>query len=288
MGMRARLARRLLNIPMVVSFYGIDMSYFPRLPEYAAELKLLFADADMVLALGERMRQRLEALGCPAQKIRIQHVGADLKRFAFRPRSLQPGEPVRFLFCGRFVEKKGVPYLLRAFAKVRAEVPNVQLTLIGDGVMRPEIEHLVGQLDLASSTRLLGMQPQDRVTEEMERTHLLVGPSVTAQNGDDEGGVLTCGLEGSAAGLPLIATRHADIPEQLVDGVNGLMVEERDVDGLAAAMTTLARAPERWPALGAAGRALIEERFDIEKETQTLEGHYAELLAMRRPPERTA
>jgi colanic acid/amylovoran biosynthesis glycosyltransferase len=279
MGMRALMARRRLHIPLVVSFYGIDMSYFPRLPEYAVELRRLFRQADMFLALGERMKAKLVALGCPAERIRIQHVGADLKRFKFRPRTRGPGEPVRFFFCGRFVEKKGVPILLRAFAKVRRQVPEVELTLIGDGGLRPEVERLIAELDIAPATRLLGMQPHERVALEMERAHVLVGPSVTAENGDDEGGILTCGLEGSAAGMPLIATRHADIPEQLVDGLNGLMVEERDVDGLATAMLTLARAPDRWPDLGAAGRRLIEDRFDVEKETRALERLYADLLS---------
>jgi colanic acid/amylovoran biosynthesis glycosyltransferase len=283
MGMRALLARRRLGIPLVVSFYGIDMSYFPRLPEYAAELKVLFQQADMFIAIGERMKARLIELGCPAERLRIVHVGADMTRFTYRPRVRVPGEPVRFLFCGRFVEKKGIPFLLRAFALVRSQVPDVELTIIGDGGLRPEVERLIGELGISPATRLLGMQPYPRVAAEMERTHLLVGPSVTAENGDDEGGILTCGLEGSAAGIPLIATRHADIPEQLIDGENGLMVEERDVDGLAAAMTTLARAPERWPGMGAAGRKLIEERFEIRKETVALEKVYAELIEGSRP-----
>lgn len=278
MGMRALLARRRLGVPLVVSFYGIDMSYFPRLPEYAAELKLLFEQSDLFIAIGERMKSRLVDLGCPAERLRIVHVGADLTRFTFRPRTRAPGDPVRFLFCGRFVEKKGIPFLLRAFALVRDQIPDVELTVIGDGGLRPEVERLIGELGIAPAIRLLGMQPYPRVAAEMERAHLLVGPSVTAENGDDEGGILTCGLEGSAAGIPLIATRHADIPEQLIDGENGLMVEERDVEGLAAAMTALARAPERWPGMGAAGRRLIEDRFEIRKETVVLEKVYAELI----------
>jgi colanic acid/amylovoran biosynthesis glycosyltransferase len=281
MGMRALLARRRLGIPLVVSFYGIDMSYFPRLPEYAAELRVLFAEADLFIAIGERMKARLIELGCPAEKLRIVHIGADLDRFTFRPRTRQPGEPVRFLFCGRFVEKKGVPFLLRAFALVRREVPDVELTLIGDGGLRAEIDRLVAELGIAPATRMLGMQPYPVVAAEMDRAHILVGPSVTAASGDDEGGILTCGLEGSAAGIPLIATRHADIPEQLIDGENGLMVEERDVEGLARAMAALARAPERWGTMGAAGRRLIEQRFEIVKETRALEAVYGELLAGR-------
>jgi colanic acid/amylovoran biosynthesis glycosyltransferase len=254
------------------------MSYYPRLPGYSAELRVLFNEAEMFLALGERMKSRLVELGCPADRIRIVRVGADLDRFTFEPRVLHPGDPVRFLFCGRFVEKKGVPFLLRAFAQVRREIADVELTIIGDGALRPQVDRLVAELGIGPAVRLLGFQPHDRVALEMKRAHILVGPSVTAANGDDEGGVLTCGIEGSATGLPLVATRHADIPEQLIHGENGLMVEERDVDGLAKAMATLARKPERWPAMGAAGRRLIEDRFEISKETGKLEGVYAELL----------
>jgi len=278
MGMRAIAARRRLGIPLVVSFYGIDMSYFPTLPAYRAQLTTLFAHADVVLAIGERMKSKLATLGADPHRTRIVRVGADLNRFVFQPRFQQPGDPVRFFFCGRFVEKKGVPYLLRAFARVRAQHPDVELTLIGDGGLRPQVEQLIAELEMGSSVRVLGMQPHDRVAEEMSRAHILVGPSVTAKNGDDEGGILTCGLEGSASGLPLIATRHADIPEQLVNGENGLMVEERDVEGLANAMLTLARSPERWGAMGAAGRRLMSERFDVVTETRALEGVYRDLL----------
>jgi colanic acid/amylovoran biosynthesis glycosyltransferase len=281
MGMRAAAACRTLRIPLIVSFYGIDMSYFPRIPSYAAELAPLFRQADLVLALGERMKARLVALGCPPAKLRIQHVGADLDKFTYVPRTRQPGDPVRFLFCGRFVEKKGVPFLLRAFAEVSRRLSHVELTLIGDGGLRPEIESLIAQLGIARAVRLLGMQPHQQVAAEMSRAHILVGPSVTAESGDDEGGVLTCGIEGSASGLPLIATRHADIPEQLIEGETGLMVDERDVPALAAAMLELAENPTRWPSMGAAGRRLIEQRFDVVKETSALERLYFEVLRDR-------
>lgn len=276
-GMRSLWAKRLLGIPLIVSFYGIDMSYLPTIPAYRAELTTLFAHADAVLALGERMKSRLVALGCPTDRIRIVHVGADLARFTYQPRLQRPGDPVRFFFCGRFVEKKGVPFLLRAFAEVRRRRRDVELTLIGDGGLRPQVEDLIARLEIAPAVRLLGMQPHDRVAEEMSRAHILVGPSITAESGDDEGGILTCGIEGSASGLPLIATRHADIPEQLIHGETGLMVEERDVPGLATAMIELADNPDRWPAMGAAGRRLIEERFDVQKETQRLEEIYLDL-----------
>lgn len=280
-GMRALRAKRLLGIPLIVSFYGIDMSYFPTEPRYRAELTVLFAEADAVLALGERMKARLVFLGCPAERIRIVHVGADLGRFEYEPRVQRPGEPVRFLFCGRFVEKKGLPYLLRAFADVFRHLPMVELTLIGDGGLRPEVEALIAELGIGRVVRQLGMQPHERVAEEMRRAHILVGPSVTATNGDDEGGVLTCGIEGSACGLPVIATRHADIPEHVVDGETGRLVDERDVRGLARAMLDLALAPARWPTMGAAGRRLIQERFDIVKETQRLEDIYLDVLVSR-------
>lgn len=79
------------------------------------------------------MRQSLVALGCPEEKVRIIHIGIDAQKYEFKPRVLTEGAKIRVLMAGRFVEKKGFEYGIRAFAKAAKEFDNLQLRIVGDG-----------------------------------------------------------------------------------------------------------------------------------------------------------
>ena len=82
----------------------------------------------------------------------------------------------------------------------------------------------------------------------------------------------------SASGMPIVATRHCDIPEVVLDGKSGLLAEERDVDGLAEKLAAVIASPGRWGSMGQAGRSHVEEHFDIRKQVQELERVYADCL----------
>jgi colanic acid/amylovoran biosynthesis glycosyltransferase len=125
--------------------------------------------------------------------------------------------------------------------------------------------------------QLLGYQPHQCFLEELDRAHLFLAPSVTAGDGDTEGGAPTVLLEAQAAGLPVLATWHADIPEVVRDGETGFLVPERDSAALAEKLIYLAEHPELWPVLGAAGRRHMETNYNIRCETHKLENVYEEL-----------
>ena len=81
-------------------------------------------------------------------------------------------------------------------------------------------------------------------------------------------------LEAQAAGIPVVTTRHADIPEYVVDETSGLMAEEGDVEGLADRLEALLRDPSRWPAMGRAGRAHVEANYNASRQARALESIY--------------
>jgi colanic acid/amylovoran biosynthesis glycosyltransferase len=115
----------------------------------------------------------------------------------------------------------------------------------------------------------------------MRDAHLFVLPSVTASDGDEEG-TPTVLLEAAFARLPVVATRHAGIPEIVRDGETGILVAERDAVALADAIRELLRSRERWQAMGDAGRRLVERSHTVPRVVERLDAMYRELVGGHR------
>jgi len=271
--------KRWLGLPMVTTFYGFDVTQLPREDIWKDAYPKLFREGDLFLAEGGNMRQALIAIGCPAEKIRIQHIGIDTEKFRYQERTFPANGKVVVLFCGRFVEKKGLIYALQAIKLLLPKNPHIELRVIGDGILRNDIENFINENRLNLHVRLLGYQPHDVFVEELKQAHIYLQPSVTAQNGDSEGGAPTTLLEAQAAGVPVVSTCHADIPEVVVNGKGGFLVPERDVLALAERLEYLISHAGEWPSMGREGRKHIESCYDIEKEVASLENIYNNLLS---------
>jgi colanic acid/amylovoran biosynthesis glycosyltransferase len=269
--------RRRTGLPMVTSFYGYDASMAPVLAEFRERYRRLFDMGDAFLAEGTCMKRKLEALGCPTSKLRIQRIAIDPMRYRFREREGPGAGPLTLLQCGRMVPKKGFDIALRALAEARRGDRRLRLRILGDGPERPAIEELVRELDLGDVVTLLGRRPRRDFIEELDRAHIYIQPSRTAADGDSEGGAPTTLLEAQACGLPILSTRHADIPEIVREGDSALLCDEADVGGLAASLSVLAASPERWPSMGRAGRAHVEARHDVRRLATRMEILYATL-----------
>ena len=113
--------------------------------------------------------------------------------------------------------------------------------------------------------------------QEMASCHLLLQTSVTADDGDTEGGAPVILLDAQASGMPVVASRHADIPEYVVDGTTGYLAPERDVEALADRILELVEHPEVWPTMGKAGRDHVTEHFNATTQSEKLEHIYDEL-----------
>jgi colanic acid/amylovoran biosynthesis glycosyltransferase len=270
--------RRRTGLPLVTSFYGVDASRLGRHPVWRTRYRELFAEGERFLAEGPFLRARLVELGCPPAKTALQPIALDPARYPFRERGPKTrGEPVRVLFCASFLEKKGLPYALRAVARVREEHPTVELALAGDGPGRDAADVEIDRLGLSNAVRRLGFVSHARMIEEMNAADLFIQPSVTAADGNDEGGAPTTILEAQACGLPVLATHHADIPNVVSPGESALLAPERDEERLAANLATLVKEPERWAAMGRAGRERILRGHDVADRVSRLEHLYAEL-----------
>ena len=111
----------------------------------------------------------------------------------------------------------------------------------------------------------------------MADAHIFLAPSVTAENGDQEG-IPVVIMKAMALGLPIISTDHGGIPELVEDGVSGFLVKERDVDSLTTRLSYLIDNPEIWPAMGRVGRKCVQKHYDINKLNDQLVNLYDRLL----------
>ena len=265
------------GLPLLTTFYGADATEYARYPKWRQRYRQLFSEGELFLAEGGAMAQRLVDIGCPQDKVQVWRLGVDVGRIEFVERV--PGERVRFLICAGFREKKGIPYALKALAGAVAEKAfPYELTLVGDGEDRPQIEDLVDELGLRPSTVFKGMLPYGQVLKEVAQHDILLQTSITAQNGDGEGGAPVILLDAQASGMPVVATMHGDIPEYVRDGESGYLAEERDIGGLRERILALVDHPERWQAMGRAGRLHVEARYNAAHQIGELESIYDDLL----------
>jgi colanic acid/amylovoran biosynthesis glycosyltransferase len=277
--------KRTLNVPLVTTFYGADISEMPAKSRWRRRYRRLFKEGNLFLFEGPYMAQTAVDLGCPPSKTRVIHLGVDLDRIAFRARALKSdAEPVRILMAASFREKKGIPYGIRAFARATRRVPNLELTIIGGARSRSErrlMHHcaaIVRREGIADRVRFMGYVPYPSYLREQRRSHIFLAPSVTARSGDTEGGAPVSIIEASAAGMPIVSTRHCDIPEVVVDGVSGVLVPERNVEALSRAIVDIVASPESWREIGQAGRAHVEAEYDIRVQVAKLEQVYQQAV----------
>jgi len=174
-----------------------------------------------------------------------------------------------FTAIGRFVDKKAPHLTIRAFSKVARQYPDARLLMGGEGKLLDYCKELVKELGIEEQVSFLGRLSRPQIMDLFSNSLAFIQHSVTAENGDSEGTPVAV-MEASAAGLPVIATRHAGIPDVIEYGVGGFLVEEKDVDGMAEYMLELCGDLQKAKIIGSKGSKNIRLNFTIEKHLDTL------------------
>lgn len=269
-----------LKVPLIVTFHGLDATMTDDYARsnsistrvYLRRRETLKREARLFITVSEFIKAKLIEQGFPSDKIVVHSIGVDTETFQPKPTVLR--EPVA-LFVGRLIEKKGCEYLIKAMAMVQPEMPDVELVIVGDGPLRPQLEGLAAKS--LKRYKFLGMQPPEVVRSWMNRARLLAVPSVTASTGDSEG-LPSVVVEAQAMGLPVVGSIHAGIPQAVAHGKTGFLVPERDWQGLAKHILHLLKDPVLWQRFSLDGQQQMRANFDLRKQTLALESIYDAVL----------
>ncbi|MCK0125014.1 glycosyltransferase [Gelidibacter sp. F2691] len=256
---------RASNLPIVVHFHGYDASVKHVIKKCENYVEV-FQVATFVVVVSRDMERRLLALGCPKAKLIYNIYGPNPEFLKVIPKFSE----MQFIGIGRFTDKKAPYYTILSFKLVSQKYPEAQLLLAGNGVLMNTCKNLVKQLKLQDQVQFLGVISPEQYRELLSESLAFVQHSITAENGDMEGTPLAV-LEASVAGLPVISTNHAGIPDVIIHGETGLLCDEHNIEEMARNMIAVLDDVSYAQQLGAAGKEHITNNFNMHKHIQILQ-----------------
>jgi glycosyltransferase involved in cell wall biosynthesis len=246
----------------------------PFMRAYAALDRRALRSFDRVAAVSDSVAAILLGSGVAAEKLSVIPNGVDVERFAAARATLQPPPATQIVgFVGRLVEAKGGGILLRAARTVLAACPETLFVLAGDGPLRAGWEALAERSGICKRVLFLGVR--NDMPGVYASLDMLVLPSW-------EEASPMCVLEAMAAGKPIVATRVGAIPNLVIPGVTGFLVEPGDVPALSEAILKLLRDPALARRFGENGRLHVSRNFSAAAAAARYIELYDAALAMRR------
>jgi len=281
-GMAARTAY------WIKQFYGIGYSF-------TGHANDIFCETDFPVSLDELVKEaRLVATEtdysrdwlrrrCPewAGKIERVYNGIHPGKFANAEFSVEPPEIVS---VGRLIEKKGFGELIEACRILRDRGVENRCRIIGAGPLEAALRTQIEQSTLAQRVTLEGARPEAQVIAFLRQARVFALACTRDPDGSSDN-LPTVIMEAMAAGLPVVSTKVAGIPEMIEDNTTGRLLAEHDVAGLATALEELLRNPALARRQGAAGRQLVERKFSTQTTTSTLKHLLTRRARVLPPPQ---
>ena len=255
-----------IGIKFFAHAHGYDVSERLRAAKWREEY-LEYNRADGVITMSHVSRQKLLSLGLDARKVHVIPYGVEV---GAQPTNRDHGQVVRCVAVGRMVAKKAPIFTLDAFRRAAEVCPNLRLDYVGTGELLPAVQHFIRAFNLNEKVTLHHGQSNEVVRELLKAGEIFVQHSITDADSGDEEGLPVAILEAMSHSLPVVSTRHAGIPEAVVDGTTGYLVEEGNTVAMADKLVALAQNPVLRRQMGTLGWERAKKYFSWEKERAEL------------------
>lgn len=274
-GILGIISKKLFGIPYILSLRGGDV---PGANPYRYKTlhMILFPiqcqvwkSANAITALPGVVKQvsKLD----PNLNFQVIPNGVDIKKF--KPLSEKRTDIINILYVGRLIRRKGLKYLIQSMPTVISKTRiMLKLTIIGDGPIREKLETMVKKLIVEHVIDFQGFVSEKKLVERYQKADIFVLPSLF----EGFGNVIT---EAMASGLPVIATRVGAIPEIVIDGETGFLVQSKDSVSLADAITKLVVDKNLRKKMGKAGRTRVEKLYSWSKIVEKYVATYLRCLS---------
>ncbi len=232
------------------------------------------ARAHTVVTVSDFNRSYLKELLATSGKggqIERLYNGIDLGLFLPQIRNPEPGLIVS---VGRLVEKKGFDYLIHACYLLKQKGQRFNCIIVGDGEQRVELEARIAELGMGSDIKFVGAMTQTDVITLLGRATVFALPCVVGRDGNRDG-LPTVLLEAMALGVPVVSTRVTGIPEIIDHGQTGMLVEERDAESLAVALTELLLSPELRQRCSSGAQEKVKRQFNSAENVKQLKAYFS-------------
>lgn len=253
------------NIPFVVHFHGYDASVTKVLKQ-CSNYSEVFRSAFKIISVSNRMSEMLLDLGCPKEKLVYNVYGPRPEFFDVVPTFSK----MQFLSVGRFTDKKAPYYLIMSIKLVVKTYPDIKLIMAGSGPLLNMCKNLVKYWDLSGNVVFPGVINAETYKELLGESLAYVQHSIIAENGDMEGTPLSI-LEASIAGLPVISTYHAGIPDVVIHKETGLLSDEHDIEQMSNHMIAVIEDKDLAMTLGQNGKSNIQKHFNLKRHIDQLQ-----------------
>ena len=246
--------------------HGYDVSHKLQDPKWRKKY-VGYNQTGGIITMSQASQDRLLEIGLSPEKVHVIPYGVDMPLTPFKKAEQ---ETVRCLAVGRMVDKKAPLKTLAAFRQATELCPQLQLDYIGEGKLLPTVQEFVKNSNLEKQVFLHGGQPNTVVKQLLKEADIFVQHSITVPENGNQEGLPVAILEAMAHSLPVVSTHHAGIPEAVLEGSTGYLVDEGNIEAMAIRLVKLARDPSLRQRMGIAGWHRAKEHFSWEKEQTEL------------------
>lgn len=270
-GLMAWLGARLTGAKIISVCHGAELALVRGKPLLQKVLSWSLRQSDLVYCNSSHTLSQIRSLpGCADIPVEIVTYGSTLKDIPDNDTSSQPQKPI-ILSCGRVIERKGYPYLIKAMPEILKSVPDAQLYITSDGDYREKCEQLIKELGLEDSVTMTGYISNEELTQLYQDCAVYVHPSIIDSQGDTEGlGVVL--IEALSNRKPVVASAVGGIVDVIKQGESGILVNEKSPQALAKAVTHLLSNPEVARELGEQGYQYGKQHFSWARIIERLSG----------------